>query len=686
MAESNTVTQTPGTPSAFVGGSAILPDTPNSIASVAGESITSFRKPHSPRKRRRSNVNPTSPTDSRNPRLSPLSFLPKGVIAQYQPKSLTGATAMADNKRQREEDERIRSRMTSPNPARTAAGALLGGQLAGMSRIHEGPNATNAISGPIAEIAASLKAPETSQGESILQTSPVSISSLGTLESTGMGILSANGVSVASPGRIDEHPAQEEEGILRLGHDKVSSDTASQPDEGRSNKAMTFPGPLLGAHIGDARRGMSLPHSGLASPRSPSTKKHRCPYCSTDFTRHHNLKSHLLTHSHEKPYMCETCNQRFRRLHDLKRHAKLHTGERPHVCPKCDRSFARGDALARHNKGQGGCAGRRSSMGSYGGDDKNEERLKGPGHDGSMSGLMYTGEASHEPDRMDEDSEGADAHGASLPSIRKYDAAHDTHQHQHPSDHQGAYQSRQPSSYPPIATRQLTGGLYPPGASHGGGPSPATSPNVQNSLGQYPMTAGSGTSIFQPAGPNTFPPGGMTESPKPLSPGTHADTGIHRNRSPSLGQGFPKNQFVRRATTLNTSPSSIGLPPPVSGSNHSKAPQLPSLPGLTASDSRFTLHSQTPAQAHMHSSTQSNLPGSSGTMGSPVFHSQVGNASANNSLSSHGTGSITTGDHNLYGPATERLWTYVRTLEAKIDRLQDEVASLKNQLSPSSHR
>ncbi|KAG5365650.1 Transcriptional regulator prz1 [Yarrowia sp. B02] len=82
-----------------------------------------------------------------------------------------------------------------------------------------------------------------------------------------------------------------------------------------------------------------------------------CPLCEHTFTRHHNLKSHLLTHSHEKPFTCETCNSKFRRLHDLKRHVKLHTGEKPYNCEKCGRKFARGDALVRHMKGSGTCTG-----------------------------------------------------------------------------------------------------------------------------------------------------------------------------------------------------------------------------------------------------------------------------------------------------------------------------------------
>ncbi|KAI9259301.1 hypothetical protein BY458DRAFT_440497 [Sporodiniella umbellata] len=85
-------------------------------------------------------------------------------------------------------------------------------------------------------------------------------------------------------------------------------------------------------------------------------KPYSCPKCQQAFSRPHNLKSHLTTHSEERPYRCEVCNHHFRRQHDLKRHQKLHTGERPYKCKTCTRSFARLDALNRHCKAEGGSA------------------------------------------------------------------------------------------------------------------------------------------------------------------------------------------------------------------------------------------------------------------------------------------------------------------------------------------
>ncbi|KAJ5936355.1 Zinc finger C2H2 [Penicillium verhagenii] len=128
--------------------------------------------------------------------------------------------------------------------------------------------------------------------------------------------------TVASPGPIEESASQDGDRHRQREDSEIDQD---------SHKAFSYPMPTGG--LNDPRRGLSLPNAGYNrnSPRSPSAKKHRCPYCATEFTRQHNLKSHLLTHSQEKPFVCQTCQSRFRRLHDLKRHTKLHTGERPHL-------------------------------------------------------------------------------------------------------------------------------------------------------------------------------------------------------------------------------------------------------------------------------------------------------------------------------------------------------------------
>ncbi|WEW60073.1 hypothetical protein PRK78_005557 [Emydomyces testavorans] len=502
-----------------------------------------------------------------------------------------------------------------------------------------------------------------------------------------------NSTTVASPGPIEEDNPLEER-THRRDEDSMLED---------SNKAFSYPVPMSNPNLTDPRRGMSLPHSGLnkGGPRSPSAKKHRCPYCSTEFTRHHNLKSHLLTHSQEKPYVCQTCQSRFRRLHDLKRHTKLHTGERPHICPKCGRRFARGDALARHNKGSGGCAGRRSSMSGFGGEDEYGEQGSGSGTaqpEDAMEGLMYT-----EPERMDEEEE----RRLNIPSIRKENVTPEPHS-QTPASRHVSFTSHQSSTYPPIGHNRSPGGLFPPVSSHSSStsPSPISPSYPPGSSSSAPFNPG-----HQGSSPSIFVQTTMTESPKPLSPSAlsthHLSHSPETNtlpppsqpqqqltpgHSPSLKPQFQPGQssFTRgrqgSGTSLGvpsmTGPGSLSLPSP-----QPSTPHLPPPSALNPPDSRYTLHSQA-INHQSQGSISSNYSVKSRT-DSHIQQNRPAHASSNTDLNNDSNSNSNTfaqqRQPSLPGVglnivSSDRMWEYVRSLENRMNGLEAEVGRLREQL------